>query len=134
MLNKYAPKIRKIAFERMIAKGKYTRNGDVIRMEGAKILPHEEQTAKKLSEAKDGYYVVFPNEGQIKQIKIIAGDKSKRVSDVILYDKKAYIQYKAELKTLGSPSIETVAKQLSSGSGQSSNVVLDIMGKYQRGI
>jgi hypothetical protein len=51
---------------------------------------------------------------------------------LILYDKITYIQRKAELKTLGSPSIETVAKQLSSGSEQSSNVVLDIMGKISK--
>jgi hypothetical protein len=130
--NKVSIQIRKLAFENMLKSEQYKRKGDVFFMNGKTPLKHEQQTASKLSKGKDGYYVVFPSGGQIKQIKIIEGDKSKRSNDVYLYDKNTYIQRKAELKTLGNPSVETIAAQISSGSGQASVVVLEITGKISK--
>ena len=95
---KLTPNLRKIAFERMIAKENYKREGDVFYMKNAQPNRTEQQTAQKLEKA--GYYVVFPNKDQLKQIKGLTHDKTSRINDVYIYYKANYKQYKAELKTV----------------------------------
>ncbi|MDR2065178.1 MAG: hypothetical protein LBP85_05670 [Prevotellaceae bacterium] len=126
MRAKVAPQLRKIAFELAMKNEKYKREGDVFYIAGAKYNRTEQQTAQKLTKAN--YYVVFPNKDQINKIKAMEGDKSKRINDVYIYDKKSYKQYKADIKTMGNPSIETVASHISSGTGQASVIILDITG------
>lgn len=130
MREKVAPQLRKIAFERAMLAEKHKREGDVFFMEGSKYSQIEAKTAEKLTKA--GYSVVFPGEAHIKKIKTLEGDKTRRVNDVYLYDKKTYIQLKADLKTLGNVSVETVAQHIKSGSGQAPVVVLDITGKISK--
>ncbi|MDR3296671.1 MAG: hypothetical protein LBS94_00350 [Prevotellaceae bacterium] len=127
---KVAPQLRKIAFEQVLVHEKYVRDGDVFFMLGAECSEAEKQTAKKLSTA--GYYVVFPGAGQIKAIKAMQGDASRRKNDCYIYDKKTFKQSKVDLKTSDNPSAETVASHIASGSGQAPVVVLDIVGNISK--
>jgi hypothetical protein len=130
MKNKVAPQLRKIAFENMLKSEKYTKEAGVYFIKGAVYNKTEKQTAIKLS--KTEYYVVFPSISQIKAIKKSAEDKDKKINDVYLYDKKTYLQYKADLKTPGDPAIKTISEHISSGSQQAPVIILDITGKVAK--
>jgi hypothetical protein len=130
MRRKAAPQLRKIAFERMIAKEQFIREGDVFYMSGAEYDDTESQTAQKLTKA--GYFVVFPGKGQIKAIKKLEGDTGKQKNDCYIYDKKTYAQSKVDLKSSGQPSVESIAYHISSGSAQAPVIVLNITGKISK--
>jgi hypothetical protein len=130
MRQKVAPQLRKQAFERMLTREVYTKEGDVFYMKGADFNITEQQTAQKLSKA--GYFVVFPGKGQIKKIKEQEADTDKRKNDVYIYDKKTFLQKKVDLKTTGNPSIKTVSEHIRSGSGQAPVIALDITGKMSK--
>jgi hypothetical protein len=130
MRQKAAPQGRKIAFERMMASEKYTREADVIYMSGSEPTAQEKQAAQKLEKA--GFFVVFPGKGQIEAIKQLEGDTSKRKNDCYIYDKKTYAQSKVDIKSSGEPSIESVAYHISSGSGQAPVIALDITGNISK--
>jgi hypothetical protein len=130
MKAKVAPQLRKIAFECAMKNEKHIREGDVFYMQGAKYDRTEQQTAQKLTKAN--YYVVFPNREQINKIKAIQGDKSKRINDVYIYDKRTYIQRKVDLKTVNNGSKEAIISHIESGSGQAPVVALDIIAKVNK--
>jgi hypothetical protein len=130
MRAKAVPQMRKIAFERMVANEKFIRKDDVFYMKNAVYNPTEKQIAKKL--AKAGYYVVFPNNQQIKDIKLMENNASARKNDVYVYDKTTYAQKKIDLKSSGEPSVKSIAYHISSGSGQAPVIALDITGKISK--
>jgi hypothetical protein len=130
MRQKVAPQLRKIAFDRMISNEKLTQENDVFYMSGSKATEQEKQTAQKLNKA--GFFVVFPGKGQIKDIKGLEEDISKRKNDVYIYDKITYAQKKVDLKLSGEPSIKSIAYHISNGSGQAPVIVLDITGKMSK--
>jgi hypothetical protein len=130
MRQKAAPQLRKIAFEKMLANEKYIRENDVFYMNGSKATESEKQVAQKLKKA--GFFVVFPGKGQIKEIKVLEGDISKRKNDVYIYDKITYAQKKVDLKSSGEPSVKSIAYHVSSGSGQAPVIALDITGKISK--
>ena len=127
---KVTPKIRKLAFENMLKYEKYEKEGDVYLMNGAEYNITELQSATKFTKA--GYLVVFPSKGQIKQIKKSEGDENKRKNDIYTFNKKDFTKKKAEIKTMGDPSIKTIIEQISSGSGQAPHLVLDITGSVNK--
>ncbi|MDO5106034.1 hypothetical protein [Capnocytophaga sp.] len=129
---KVASKVREKAFKNMLKNESFKQVDDVFIMQGARLNTTELQTAQKLSRATNGYYVVFPSEGQIKGIKKLIGDVSKKKNDVYLYDKKTFYQKKADLKTLGDVSKETIERHLTDGSKQASVIVMDIQGQTNR--
>jgi hypothetical protein len=130
MYRKAAPQLRKIAFERMIANEKYRQEGDVFYMNGAEYSETESQTAQKLTKA--GYFVVFPGKGQIKLIKQLEDDTSKRKNDVYIYNKNDYKQSKVDLKTSGEASVKSISYHIASGSGQAPVIALDVTGKISK--
>jgi hypothetical protein len=130
MNKRISPQIRKVAFNKMLVFEGYDKLGDIFFMTGAKPNETEIQTAIKLS--SNGYYVIFPNEGQLYAIKNQLHERDDRKNDVFLYDKKSFKQYRADLKTAGSPSIETIVAHIRSGSGQASTIVLDITGRISK--
>ncbi|WP_418894225.1 hypothetical protein [Limibacterium fermenti] len=89
--------------------------GKIYTMEGSEYNPAEFHIAEKLEKA--GNHVIFPNQGDLGK---------GRKSDIWIYDAKTYYQRQVEMKSLFGNSYETVSKQLSSGSGQSSIVAYDI--------
>jgi hypothetical protein len=127
---KATPQWRKIAFDSMIAQEKFTQEEDVFYMSGSAPTAQEKQTAQKLGKA--GFFVVFPGKGQIKEIKTLERDASRRKNDCYIYDKKTYAQSKVELKSSGEPSVESIAYHILSGSGQAPVIVLDITGKISK--
>jgi hypothetical protein len=130
MRNKVTPKMRKIAFEKMLKSEEYTEEKGVYFMKGAAYSETEKQTAIKLS--KEGYHVVFPSERQIKGIKKTTNDNSDSINDVYLYDKKTYLQRKADIKTIHGASPETISKHIIKGSQQAPVVVMDITGNISK--
>jgi hypothetical protein len=130
MKQKAIPKYREIAFNKMLENEKYTRDGDVIFMEGSEYDEIEKQSAAKLTKA--GFYVVFPGKGQIKNIKKLDEDKSSRKNDIYIYDKKTYNQRKADLKTVNGASPKAISDHIISGSGQAPVIAMDIIGKISK--
>ena len=74
-------KIREAAFEALMNEGSYQRMGNgIFVMTGAKPNKTELQTAEKLAKTSE-YYIIFPSNGQIKEIKTLTkeyGKKKKR--------------------------------------------------------
>lgn len=130
MRRKAAPQLRKIAFDSMIAKEKFIREDDVFYMSGSEPTAQEKQTAQKLE--RTGFFVVFPGKGQIRAIKELGNDTSKRKNDCYIYDKKTYAQSKVDLKFSSEPSVESIAYHISSGSGQAPVIALDITGHISK--
>jgi hypothetical protein len=130
MRRKVAPRWRQIAFERMIAREKCDRQGDVFYMNGARYNETESQTAQKL--AKAGYWVIFPGKGQIKAIKDLEKATDNRENDIYLFHKKSYKQYKVDIKSSGEPSIKSIGHHIASGSGQAPVIALDITGNISK--
>jgi len=95
--------------------------GSIIVMKGAKYNETELHIAEKL--AKAGYIALFPNQGDLGK---------GRKNDVYLYDNKAYIQHKAELKSLFGYSAETIKHQLLCGVIQANVIVYDIQSNIKK--
>lgn len=133
MREKAVPKVRRIAFDNMIKNESLlsiNTGSDVFVMKNAKPNETELHSAEKLTKA--GYFVVFPNDKQIKKIKKIENSTDARKNDIYIYDKKTYVQSKVDLKTVNSGSKETIAQHIISGSGQAPVIVMDIQGGTTR--
>lgn len=125
-------KDRKTAFDKMVKEELYQLRGDnIIIMKGAKPNETELQTADKLAKT-DEYYVVFPNDGQIKDVRNLTNEIGEKRNDVFLIDKVTFKTIAADIKTCGNPSIETIIAHLSGGVNQAPNIILDITGKVSK--
>ena len=91
----------------------------------------ELQTAEKLAKT-DEYYLVFPNDGQIKEVRSLIKEYGEKRNDVFLIDKVTFKAIAADIKTCGNPSVETIIAHLSGGVNQAPNIILDIMGKVSK--
>ena len=80
-INRNPIKIRRAAFEELMEDTSYQHMGDgIFVMTGAKPNKTELQTAGKLAKTSE-YYIIFPSDGQIKEIKELTeepGEKKKR--------------------------------------------------------
>lgn len=123
---KVAPQIRKKAFKNMLKYEEYSKHGDTYIMKGAEYNDREFQTAQKLSKIKDGYIVVFPSKGQLKEIKELEKSKDAFINDVYLFDKKTYVLKKADLKEVSGGSKEAIKNHVISGSVQAGFVVMEL--------
>lgn len=132
-LRKTAIKIRKAAFEKLLAeKANYLwADESIIIMNGAKPNGTELQTAQKLAKTED-YFLVFPNDGQIQEVRLLLKDSGEKRNDVYLIDRTTYKAIAADIKTCGNPSVETIAAHLSGGVNQAPNLILDITGKISK--
>jgi hypothetical protein len=127
-----ARRLRKLAFERLLEEEDYRWvDENIIVMEGAHPNETELQTAVKLSKT-DEYYVVFPSDGQIKEIRMLTNEFGAQRNDVFLVDRMTYKTIAADIKTCGDPSVETIIAHLSCGVNQAQNLVLDITGKIEK--
>ena len=125
-------KTRKTAFEKMVGEESYQiRCDNVIIMNGAKPNETELQTAEKLAKTGE-YYLVFPNDGQIKEVRSLIEEYGEKRNDVFLIDKITYKTIAADIKTCGNPSVETIIAHLSGGVNQAPNLILDITGKVSK--
>ncbi|MBQ7551817.1 MAG: hypothetical protein IJT04_09860 [Bacteroidales bacterium] len=125
-------KDRKAAFDKMVEDESYQLRSDhIVIMNGAKPTETELQTAEKLAKT-DEYYLVFPNDGQIKEVRNINKEKGEKRNDVFLIDKVTYKTIAADIKTCGNPSVETIIAHLSGGVNQAPNLILDITGKIEK--
>lgn len=131
-LKKTVLKIRKTVFEKMMEEESYRLIGDnIIIMTGAKPNEVELQTAMKLAKT-DEYYLVFPNDGQIKEIRKLKNESGEKKNDAYLIDKTTFKAIAVDIKTCGDPSPETIISHLSEGVNQAPNLILDITGKITR--
>lgn len=125
-------KDRKSAFDTMVEEGSYQiRNDNIIIMSGAKPNETELQTAEKLAKTNE-YYLVFPNDGQIKEVRSLTKEIGEKRNDVFLIDKVTLKTIAADIKTCGNPSVETIVAHLSGGVNQAPNLILDITGKVSK--
>ena len=125
-------KDRKTAFEKMVEEGSYQiRSDNIIIMKGSKPNETELQTAEKLAKI-DEYFVVFPNDVQIKDVRNLTNEIGEKRNDVFLIDKVTFKTIAADIKTCGNPSIETIVAHLSGGVNQAPNLILDITGKVEK--
>ena len=125
-------KDRKTAFDKMVEEESYQiRCENIIIMTGAKPNETELQTAEKLAKTND-YYLVFPNDGQIKEVRNLTKEKGEKRNDVFLIDKVTFKTIAADIKTCGNPSVETIIAHLSGGVNQAPNIILDITGKVSK--
>jgi hypothetical protein len=116
--------IYKKAFNNMLKNEEYEKKGDVYFMKNAVYNKTEAHSAEKLTKA--GYFVVFPNQKQINEIKKLEADKSNRKNDIYIYHKRTYFQKKVDLKTINGGSSKAIQEQIISGSGQAPVLALDI--------
>jgi hypothetical protein len=131
-LHKATLKTRKHTFQLMMEEECFDKLHDnIIIMKGAKPNETEIQTAKKLAKT-DEYYLVFPNDGQIKEIRSLTRNVSNKRNDIYLIDKKTFKAIAVDIKTCGNPSIETIISHLSEGVNQAPNLILDITGKVSK--
>ena len=131
-IRKAVLKVRKTAFEKMLEEELYQLRGDnIIIMKGAKPNETELQTADKLAKTNE-YYLIFPNDGQIKEVHNLTNDSGQKRNDVFLVDKITYKTIAADIKTCGDPSVETIVAHLSGGVNQAPNIILDITGKVSK--
>ena len=121
---KVRPQMREMAFKSMLRCEEYTQKGNVYYMKGAEYNKTEEHIASKLEKA--GYLIVFPNKGQINQIKELENDNTLQKNDVYLYDKKTYYQQKADLKAVSKGSVDAIKNHITKGSKQAPVIVIDI--------
>ena len=125
-------KIRKASFEKMMEEEDYQLvDENIIIMNGAKPNDTELQTVKKMAKT-DEYYLVFPNDGQIKEVRGLTNEPGEKRNDIYLIDKITFKTIIVDIKTCGDPSIETIAAHLSSGVNQAPNLILDITGKVSK--
>lgn len=125
-------KTRKTAFERMMEEESYQIWAEnIVIMTGAKPNETELQTALKLAKT-DEYCIVFPSDGQIKEIKLLTEEPGEKRNDVYLIDKITYKVIAVDIKTCGNPSVETIVAHLSGGVNQAPNLILDITGKVSK--
>lgn len=125
-------KVRKKAFEKMKENDSYQQLGkNIIIMKGAKPNETELQTAEKLAKT-DEFYIIFPNDGQIEEIKKLTNESGKKKNDLYLVDKITYRTMSIDIKTCGNPSQETIIAHLSNGVNQAPNLILDITGKISK--
>ena len=125
-------KERKSAFDKMVGEESYQiRCDNIIVMTGAKPNETELQTAEKLAKT-NGYYLVFPNDGQIKEVRKLTNEIGEKRNDVFLIDKVTFKTIAADIKTCGNPSFETIVAHLSGGVNQAPNLILDITGKVSK--
>lgn len=75
---------------------------------------------------------MFPNDGQIKEVRSLTNDSGEKRNDVFLIDKVTYKTIAADIKTCGNPSVETIVAHLSGGVNQAPNLILDITGKVSK--
>lgn len=75
---------------------------------------------------------MFPNDGQIKEVRSLTNDSGEKRIDVFLIDKVTYKTIAADIKTCGNPSVETIVAHLSGGVNQAPNLILDITGKVSK--
>lgn len=131
-LHMTAPKIRKAAFERVLEEECFDLiEGNVIVMKGAKPNETELQTAQKLAKTNE-YFLVFPNDGQIKEVRGLINAPGEKRNDLFLIDKRTYKVIAVDIKTCGNPSVETIVAHLSGGVNQAPNLILDITGKISK--
>ena len=124
--------IRKATFNKMLATEHYERpEENILIMHGAKPNETELQTARKLAKT-DEYYLVFPNERQIREVRTLLNEPGAKKNDVFLIDKKTFKTIQADFKTCGNPSVETIMAHLSCGVEQAPNLILDITGKISK--
>ena len=125
-------KIRKTAFENMMKEESYRKIGEnIIIMNGAQPNETELQTAEKLAKTNE-YYLVFPNNGQIEEVRALTGETGQKKNDIYLIDKITFKTVAVDIKTCGDPSVETIIAHLSEGVNQAPNLVLDITGKMEK--
>lgn len=125
-------KSRRASFENMMKEESYRKTGEnIIIMKGAQPNETELQTAEKLAKT-DEYYLVFPNDGQIKEVRTLIGETGKKKNDIFLIDKITYKTIAVDIKTCGDPSIETIIAHLTEGVNQAPNLILDITGKINK--
>lgn len=131
-LRKTVLKIRKSGFEELLAKESHQRiDNNIIVMTGAKPNETELQTARKLAKTNE-YFIIFPNDGQIKEVHALLKETGKKRNDVYLIDKVTYKTIIVDIKTCGNPSVETIIAHLSEGVNQAPNIILDITGKIEK--
>ena len=131
-IKKTVQKIRKTIFEKMVEGEPYRLVGEnILIMNGAKPNEVELQTAVKLAKT-DEYYLVFPNDGQIKEIRKLKNESGEKRNDAYLIDKTTYKAIAVDIKTCGDPSPETIIAHLSEGVNQAPNLILDITGKMSK--
>lgn len=131
-LRNTALRIRKSAFERLLAEESYQMIEDnILIMNGAKPNETELQTAKKLAKT-DEFFLVFPNDGQIKEVRAFMNESGEKRNDVFLIDKVTFKTIVCDIKTCGNPSIETIIAHLTGGVNQAPNLILDITGKISK--
>ena len=125
-------KIREAAFEALLDEGSYQRMGNgILVMAGAKPSQAELQTAAKLVKTNE-YYIIFPSDGQIKEIKELTKEPGKKRNDIYLIDRMTFKAIAVDIKTCGDPSPETITAHLSGGVNQAPNIILDITGKISK--
>ena len=131
-LRKTVLKIRKSGFEELLAKESNQRiENNIIVMTGAKPNETELQTARKLAKTNE-FFIIFPNDGQIKEVHSLLKETGKKRNDVYLIDKVTYKTIIVDIKTCGNPSVETIIAHLSEGVNQAPNIILDITGKISK--
>ena len=127
-INRNPIKIRRAAFEELMEDTSYQHMGDgIFVMTGAKPNKTELQTAGKLAKTSE-YYIIFPSDGQIKEIKELTGEPGGKRNDIFLIEKTSFKAIAFDIKTCGDPSPETIAVHLSEGVNQAPNLILDITG------
>lgn len=127
-----AIKIRKAAFEKMMMEENHQRIEDnIIIMKGAKPNETELQTVKKLAKT-DEYYIIFPNDKQIKEVRSLTKAPGEKRNDLYLIDKTTFKTILVDIKTCGNPSVETIIAHLTSGVNQAPNLILDVTGKVSK--
>jgi hypothetical protein len=122
--------VRHAAFMRMLEIADFYEEGRCYVMLGAKPTVTELQTANKLADWN--YYVVFPSDGQIKEVRNSLNLSGQKRPDVFIVDKKTFRLFRADLKTAGNPSMKTVVKQFVGGAEQAEVVILDISGTISK--
>lgn len=131
-IKKNVLKVRKTIFEKMMDENSYRLiGGDIFVMKGAHPNETEIQTAEKVVKNND-FFLLFPNDGQIKEIRELNNEPGERRNDIFLIDKKTYKAIMVDIKTCGDPSPETIKAHLLKGSSQAPNIVLDITGKISK--
>ena len=131
-IKKTVLKTRKTVFEKMMGEESCRFHGEnIFIMMGAKPNESEIQTAEKLAKTNE-YYLVFPNDGQIKEIRKLKNELGEKRNDAYLIDKTTFRAIAVDIKTCGDPSPETIIAHLSEGVNQAPNLILDITGKISR--
>ena len=125
-------RVKKAAFEEILKEEVGPNDGEsVIIMTGSKPSETELQTVEKLTKSYK-YYIVFPNDGLINEIKRLTKESGKKRNDIFIIDKKTFKTIAVDIKTCGDPSPETIIAHLSEGVNQASCLILDITGKIDK--